>query len=167
MARMSTILIKNLQEYHTVIKMDISSGSGYPASSLSNFAPHSFEIDGVKCASMEGFLQSLKFSSIEMQEHVCTLVGRQAKFKGKKKRWWSTQTLYWRGVPIHRSSDAYQNLITRAFDALSQNDGFKRALLATHNATLTHSMGKNKETETILTEREFCAQLTRIRNSLQ
>lgn len=38
--------------------MDISSGAGYPASSLSNFAPHEFEIDGIKCASMEGFLQS-------------------------------------------------------------------------------------------------------------
>lgn len=82
--------------------VDISSGCGYPASSLSNFAPHGFEIDGVQCASMEGFLQSLKFSSIEMQEHVCTLVGKSAKFKGKKKRWWPTQTLYWKGVPIHQ-----------------------------------------------------------------
>ena len=47
--------------------MDISSGAGYPASSLSNFAPHAFEIDNVKCASMEGFLQALKFQSPEMQ----------------------------------------------------------------------------------------------------
>lgn len=30
--------------------MDISSGAGYPASSLSNFAPHEFIIDGIKCA---------------------------------------------------------------------------------------------------------------------
>lgn len=55
--------------------MDISSGTGYPASSLSNFAPHEFEIDGVKCASMEGFLQSLKFQNPEMQKYVCSLVG--------------------------------------------------------------------------------------------
>ena len=40
--------------------MDISSGSSYPASSLSNFSPHPFIIDGVECSSMEGFLQSLK-----------------------------------------------------------------------------------------------------------
>ena len=38
--------------------MDIGSGSGYPSSTLSNFAPHAFTIDGVECASMEGFLQS-------------------------------------------------------------------------------------------------------------
>ena len=33
-------------------------------------------IDGVECASMEGFLQSLKFSDPEMQKRVCTLVGK-------------------------------------------------------------------------------------------
>ena len=74
--------------------MDIGSGSGYPSSALSNFAPHRFVIDGVECVSMEGFLQSLKFQDIEMQKHVCTLVGKKAKFKGKKKKWWKTQTLY-------------------------------------------------------------------------
>lgn len=37
--------------------MDIKSGSGYPASVLSNFAPHPFEIDGVKCNSMEGIFK--------------------------------------------------------------------------------------------------------------
>lgn len=41
--------------------MDIGSGSGYPAGNLSNFHPYQFEIDGVTCNSMEGFLQSLKF----------------------------------------------------------------------------------------------------------
>lgn len=66
--------------------MDIGSSTGYPSSVLSNFAPHSFVFDGVKCASMEGFLQSLKFQDPEMQKHVCTLVGRKAKFKGKRKK---------------------------------------------------------------------------------
>jgi hypothetical protein len=42
---------------------------------------------------MEGFLQSLKFKSIDMQEYVCTLVGMKAKMKGKNKNWWKTQTL--------------------------------------------------------------------------
>ncbi|WDS61676.1 hypothetical protein [Cronobacter phage vB_Cdu_VP8] len=143
--------------------MDIGSGAGYPASSLSNFAPHAFEIDGIKCASMEGFLQSLKFSSPEMAKHVCTLVGRAAKFKGKNKRWWSTQTLYWKGEPFHRESPFYQALLTQAYDALNENTKFRAALAATRNATLTHSMGKNKESETVLTEREFCRQLTRLR----
>lgn len=66
--------------------MDISSGLRYPASSLSNFAPHAFEIDSVKCASMEGFLQSLKFQNPDMQKYVCCLVGKAAKFKDKNKK---------------------------------------------------------------------------------
>ena len=143
--------------------MDIGSGNGYPSSALSNFAPHPFTIDGIACASMEGFLQSLKFESAEMQEYVCTLVGKAAKFKGKKKKWYLTQTLYWRGRPIKRDSREYQDLIDRAYAALNENDGFRRALEATGNATLTHSIGKNKISETVLTTREFCSRLTRLR----
>lgn len=65
--------------------MDIGSGTGFPSATLSNFAPHPFVIDGVECNSMEGFLQSLKFSNPEMQKEVCKLVGKAAKFKGKKR----------------------------------------------------------------------------------
>jgi len=65
--------------------MDIKSGYGWPASSLSNFAGHRFILDDVQCNSMEGFLQSLKFHNPDMQERVCTLIGKAAKFKGKIK----------------------------------------------------------------------------------
>ena len=147
--------------------MDIGSGSGFPASNLSNFSPHPFEIDGIQCSSMEGFLQSLKYKSVDMQEHVCTLVGKQAKFKGKKKKWYREQVLYWRGVEYKRDSQEYQDLLDRAYEALSKNDRFKNALLATGNANLTHSMGNNKISRTVLTEREFTSRLTQIRSRLQ
>ena len=100
--------------------MDIGSKNGYPASALSNFAPHPFELDGVKCNSMEGFLQGLKFESKEMQEYVCTLVGFAAKKKGGSKNWQHNQTLYWRGEPIKRDSEEYQNLLNRAYNAMYQ-----------------------------------------------
>ena len=45
--------------------MNIGSGSGYPASSLSNFAGHRFTVDGIECYSMEGFLQSLKLPQVQ------------------------------------------------------------------------------------------------------
>ena len=146
--------------------MDIGSGTGFPSASLSNFAPHTFVIDGVECASMEGFLQSLKFSNPEMQKEVCKLVGKAAKFKGKKKKWWKTQTLFWQGQSFKRDSQEYQELLDRAFDALSQNSSFQKALLATKGATLTHSIGKTKITETVLTIQEFISRLNRIRNKL-
>lgn len=144
--------------------MDIGSGNGYPASSLSNFAPHPFQIDGVDCASMEGFLQSLKFESVDMQKHVCTLVGKAAKFKGKKKNWYQKQELYWKGKTYKRNSEEYQNLLNRAYNRLFTNESFKKALYATNGANLDHSIGKNKITETVLTKQEFCSRLTYLRD---
>ena len=147
--------------------MDIGSGTGFPSASLSNFAPHPFVIDGVECASMEGFLQSLKFSSPDMQKAVCQLIGKAAKFKGKKKKWWRTQILYWQGQEISRHSEEYQLLLDRAFEALAQNTSFQRALLATGDAVLTHSIGKTNPSETVLTRSEFCSRLMRIRRELR
>ena len=147
--------------------MNIGSSNGYPEGALSNFAPHPFEIDGVKCNSMEGFLQSLKFSGEEMQVYVCTLVGRAAKFKGKKKRWQPSQILYWKGVEIKRESLEYQQLLDRAFDCLSKNSKFQNALLASGNATLKHTIGRTNAKETVLTIKEFCGRLEKIRARLQ
>jgi len=145
--------------------MDIGSGNSYPSNSLSNFAPHPFEIDGVKCNSMEGFLQSLKFESKEMQEYVCTLVGYAAKKKGRNKNWKQSQTLYWREVPLKRDSQEYQDLLDRAYSELYKNTKFKAALEASGKAVLTHSIGKSKQSETILTTREFCSRLTKLRDN--
>ncbi len=147
--------------------MDIKSGADYPSNSLSNFHPHKFVIDGVQCASIEGFLQSLKFSNPDVQVAICRLVGRAAKARGRNKYWWRNQTLYWRGVPIKRDSAEYQTLLDRAYTALAQNAAFRRALLATRNAVLTHSHGGTDPSRTILTRREFCSRLTRLREQLQ
>lgn len=147
--------------------MDIGSGSGYPASALSNFSPHPFVFDGVECNSMEGLLQSFKFSNPNIQKEVCKLVGKKAKFKGKKKKWWRTQTLYWLGVEYKRDSAEYQLLLDRAFDALSENQSFMQALLSTGTSPLTHSVGKTKPSETVLTQYEFCSRLIKIRDRLR
>jgi hypothetical protein len=144
--------------------MDIGSKSGYPAGALSNFSPHPFAIDGVQCNSMEGFLQGLKFESKEMQEYVCTLVGYAAKKKGKGKHWQDKQILYWRGKPIKRDSDEYQDLLNRAYNAMYENTKFRAALEASKGATLTHSIGKNKKSDTVLTTQEFCSRLTYLRD---
>lgn len=147
--------------------MDIGSGKGYPSSALSNFSPHPFVLDGVEIASMEGFLQSLKFSNIEIQKEVCKLIGKAAKFKGKSKKWFLTQKLYWNGIEYSRDSKEYQELLDRAYDALSENTSFQKALLATGSSTLTHEIGKSKENETVLTKREFISRLYKIRERLQ
>jgi len=148
--------------------MDVSSQGKYPANKLSNFAGHRFEIDGVTCNSCEGFLQSLKFKSPEMQVEVCKLVGFSAKKKGSLKNWQHTQTLYWQGKEINRHSDEYQTLITKAFNCMcDQSDSFRRALIASGDSNLTHKMGRNKPNETVLTTQEFISRLNECRNKLK
>ena len=146
--------------------MDISSNGKYPSNALSNFAPHPFVIDGVECMSMEGFLQGLKFSNPDMQEYVCSLVGRKAKSYGAKKNWRRKQELYWKGEVIKRKSSEYQKLLDRAYDSIFKNTKFQKALSATGSATLNHSIGKRKISETVLTQREFCSRLIKLRSRL-
>ena len=115
---------------------------------------------------MEGLLQSLKFSNPEMQKYVCTLVGFKAKAKGRDKKWWRDRKLYWQGTEYDRDSYEYQDLLDRAYAALFQNEGFRRALVASGESTLTHSIGKTSQKVTILTQSEFCGRLMRLRAAL-
>jgi len=102
-----------------------------------------------------------------MQKHVCTLVGKKAKFKGKKKKWWRDQKLYWLGETIDRHGPEYQILLDKAFGAMFEHsESFRNALKASGKATLAHSMGKNDESKTVLTNREFIRRLTELRSRL-
>lgn len=116
---------------------------------------------------MEGFLQSLKFKDENMQIEICKKVGRQAKRAGAKKNWQKEQILYWKGKPYKRDSIEYQKLLDIAFGELSKNSSFKKALLATKKANLTHSIGKKKSSETVLTKKEFIGRLMKIRERLK
>ncbi len=149
--------------------MDIRSKLGYPAGELTNFFAYTFEVDGVKCASMEGFLQSLKTDDPSIQEEICQLVGIEAKNWGDEHGfvWKETQILYWQGHKYDRQGVEYQKLLDRAYDELAKNEEFRKALLATGKETLTHSIGNQDPFETILTEEEFCSRLIKLRDKLR
>lgn len=150
--------------------IDIHSKGEYPVCALSNFAEHEFYIDNVKCSSMEGFLQSLKFKSGKKQRQVCLLSGKEAKNSTKytfaQLRWKITHNLYWQGKRINRFSDEYQILLDRAYEELSKNIGFQRVLKDSLPYTLTHSIGKVDTRKTVLTEYEFISRLERTRGQL-
>lgn len=149
--------------------IDIYSKGEYPANVLSNFSPNNFELDGVQCASMEGFLQSLKFLRKKKQQEICKLSGIEAKKAANKFvniSWKLTQTLRWQGKVYKRRSSEYTLLLTRAFDALSTNNAFCKALAATNNEVLCHSIGKHNYKDTVLTEKEFIEQLYRLRRNI-
>lgn len=148
--------------------LDIGSGGPFPADALSNFMPNTFVFDGVVCNSMEGLLQSFKFENIARQLELCLMVGVAAKRLGRKRNraWRAAQTLWWKGLPLPRNSEAFQTLLDAAFDALFQDSAdFRQALAASGTATLRHSLGNPDPTWTVLTEQEMCSRLTKLRAS--
>lgn len=151
--------------------IDIHSKGEYPSYALSNFAEYEFYIDDVKCLSMEGFLQSLKFKTVKKQKQVCLLSGKDAKNSTRhtiaQLRWRITHNLYWQGKRINRFSDEYQKLLDRAYEALSQNSNFEKALNDSSSYTLTHSIGKTDKRKTVLTEYEFVSRLERLRKNYE
>jgi len=147
--------------------MDISSNGSYPANKLSNFAGHRFMIDGIECYSMEGFIQGLKFRSADMQVEICKLVGIGAKRAGANKDWKRLQTLYWRGHEIKRNSLEYQELLDKAYTAMfEQSESFRNDLKASKGSTLTHRLGKRKQSDTVLTTNEFISRLNKLRDKI-
>ena len=146
--------------------IDISSTNKYPAGFLSNFTPYTFTFRGIEFTSMESLLLGLKFEGVEPQNSVFQRVGVKAKLRGKKRKWYLDQTLYWQGTPMKRDSEEYKNIVHEAFYALAENIDFQQTLPATGNKRLYHTMGKSDPTRTILTEEEFCGILTEVRRKL-
>lgn len=154
--------------YIAPVEIGADNTDDLPSWALSNFTLHSFVLDGVMCASMEGFLQSLKYEDRFDQMGICAKHGLDAKRAGKHGRdWKADQTLYWQGRPIPRDSDEFDALITAAFDERFKNPHFRWALFQTIGRPLHHSIGKRDKTETVLTEQEFIAQLQRLRGIIE
>ncbi|NTW22702.1 hypothetical protein HGA34_04160 [Candidatus Falkowbacteria bacterium] len=150
--------------------MEIKSKLPYPAGALTNFAAYFFYLDGVLCASMEGFLQSLLTDDLALQESVCKLVGIEAKRFGLERiETWKQgkHELNWRGKTYDRHGQEYQELLDRAYAALFiQNESYRKALWDTGTEVLTHSIGVADPNEDILTEEEFCFRLMQLRCSI-
>ena len=119
-----------------------------------------------ECSSMEGFLQGLKSDKVQIQLSIARDVGLKAKRRGAKrnKNWKSKQTLWFFGIPMKRDSKTYQDLLDVAFNSLFRNEKFKKNLLSTNGMVLTHSIGKRKIQDTVLTVSEFCSRLTKLRD---
>ena len=150
--------------------LDVGSKSNYPAGDLSNFTSFKFVIDDVECASMEGFLQALKFDKPHIQVEVCKLTGIKAKQRGKERNnnWKLKQGLWWKGEFFPRREHEYQRLLDRAYIELAkQNENYCQALLDTKDLILTHHIGRSNESETVLTQNEFCSRLMKLRKLLK
>lgn len=148
------------------LAIDIHSKGKWPSYALSNFYPYEFTFDGVKCGSIEGFLQSLKTNDVRLQEIVCGLSKKEAK-KRSTDTWKKEQNVYWKGRTYNRHGNQFQFLVRRAYRAmLKENPKFRDALLATGAKQLFHTIGNPNPHQTILTEKEFHDILTELRTGL-
>lgn len=132
------------------------------ASRLSNFSANSFVIDGEEMASVEGFVQGIKFPEeclIRLRSFRST--GKEAKLHGVSAK---NEFVWWKGQTIPYGSSEHNQLIERAIRAkFSQNEDAMRALASTGNLTLTHELGSLESPATSLPAVVFCDILTRIR----
>ena len=149
--------------------VDIHSEYPYPADALSNYYPNNFYFDRVNCGSAEGLLQSLKYQNVTQQAEVARLVGSAAKQAGatQNEEWMKSQLLWWRGEPMERLSERYQRFLQSIYVSLfEQSAPFRSALAATRSRVITHRVGLRDASQTVLTEREFVRNLTRLRSKL-
>lgn len=139
-----------------------SKSDDWRAKRLSNFSADPFVLDGVRFASVEGFIQGTKFPESDLRrKQAFQSVGREAKRFGKDVK---RKFVWWQGQTIPYGSQEHHRLIERAIRAkFEQNHEALKALIATKDMTLTHDLGHSESPNTSLPAKVFCDILTLIR----
>lgn len=132
---------------------------------LSNFSLTPFELDGVWLASVEGFIQGIKFPpGHPSREQAFTSSAWEAKACGKNA---DKQFVYWGGAQIEFGSEAHHCLVERALRArFAQHEGLRRLLESTQGLEIEHQTGESPEpARTSLPVARFCRVLSDIRDA--
>ena len=149
--------------------LDIGSKSGL-SKDLSTITARPFIFDDVECASIESFLQALKFDKVHLQQEVCKLSGIRAKERGKDRnnQWKIKRGVWWNDTFYARADENYQRLLNRMFIAVaSQNEAFRQDLLSSGDLILTNNSGRNSISDTVLTQSELCSRLMKLRTLIR
>ena len=150
---------------------DVSDERGFPFGMLDPSAPVRFEIDGVECASLDGFVESLKFERIIDQKNVTKRVGEDAREQGKNQDNPANQIadriLHWQGRTFKRNSKEFDKLLARVFREMAKNARYQEALLITQDVDFRHPKGKIAKKDTILTRKELTDNLKKLRADLR
>ncbi len=130
---------------------------------LSNFANRPFRINGHMTASVEGFIQGIKFPfDDERRERAFASVGGYAK---SFSLWAPKRRVWWNGFEREYGSQEHIELIAFAISAkFDQNSDCMNALLATKGLRLTHQTSEPESPDTSLPAAVFCEILTALRD---
>ncbi len=138
---------------------------------LSNFANRPFEIDGAWMASVEGFVQGIKFEPDDnLRYRAFASAGSYAKkfgAAGNVSIIWLIKPVRTRGYAtcmVAYGSIDHHSAIDRAIEEkFLQNPDCMEALFSTKGLILTHTTGEPESPHTSLPAKLFCKILTRIR----
>lgn len=133
---------------------------------LSNFLLSPFVLDDILFASVEGFIQGIKFPEGDPRRAVafCSS-GWEAKNLASQA---DRSAVYWAGAPIPYGSAEHHQIIGRAIRArIEQSIGLQKALMSTDGLTLIHDTGSEPESSTTsLPATVFCRIVTDLREEL-
>lgn len=132
---------------------------------LSNFSLSPFEFEGQLLASVEGFIQGIKFppghASRELA-FVSSAWDAKACGQGADK-----QFVYWGDARIEFGSDAHHGLVERALHArYAQHEGLRRVLASTQGLDIQHLTGEPEPERTSMPAALFCRILSEIRDAM-
>lgn len=145
--------------------LNVSSASAdWRAYALANFPLAPFTLDGVVLASVEGFLQGIKFPPGHPSREAAFLThSLPAKQLGETAE---RHSVWWNGAVIAYGSDAHHALLARGIRAkFHANPGFQLALRASAGLEIIHDVGPESPA-TSLPARVFCRILTELREEL-
>jgi predicted NAD-dependent protein-ADP-ribosyltransferase YbiA (DUF1768 family) len=143
-----------------------STSNDWRGLALSNFGLSPFVLDGILFASVEGFIQGIKFREDDPQREVAFISsGWPAKHLGDAA---DRSGAYWDGACLPYGSPEHHRLIERAIRArIAQSKGLQAALKSTIGLTLIHDTGVGKESPTTsFPASEFCRILMDMREEL-
>jgi predicted NAD-dependent protein-ADP-ribosyltransferase YbiA (DUF1768 family) len=143
-----------------------STSTDWRGLALSNFGLSPFVLDGMVFASVEGFIQGIKFPEGDPRRAAAfASSGWPAKHLGDTA---DRSGAYWGGARVAYGSPDHHRLIERAMRArIAQSVGLQEILRSTGNATLIHDTGAGADSPTTsLPASVFCRVLTEIRSEL-
>lgn len=134
---------------------------------LSNLYPYDIRFDGRKLGSLEGFFQGIKFKNPKIQKEVLKYFGINALItKGASDyNWKETGIIYWKGKPIDRFSEEYDELTIRLYISAIQNELYRSALKTCHKK-IVHIIGDENKKDSVFTREEFERMLNALREFL-
>jgi predicted NAD-dependent protein-ADP-ribosyltransferase YbiA (DUF1768 family) len=139
-----------------------SKSPDWRARRLSNFSADPFSLDNTSLASVEGFIQGIKFpENDERRKKAFSSSGKEAKKIGEGVQ---GEFVWWQGEAISFRSREHFGLIEKAIRAkFDQNPEAESALLATKGLDLIHELEEPESPTTSLPKEVFIEILTRIR----